>query len=117
MKKNILVVEDNELNMKLMVDILTQIGYSVQKAFDGEMALDILEKNDFDLMLLDIQLPKKSGYDVIKEMKKKVPTVIVSACCTEDEILKAKDKGCLDYITKPINISEFIQKINAYFSK
>lgn len=114
MVKKILIVEDNELNMKLMADVLEEVGYDITKAEDGEMALEILDREDFDLILLDIQLPKKSGYDVLKEMKKNIPTIVVSACCMEDEILKAKTSGCLDYIKKPLNISEFITKIKHY---
>lgn len=116
MPKKILIVEDNKLNMKLMADILGEIGYDITKAEDGEVALEILEHQDFDLILLDIQLPKKSGYDVLKEMKKNIPTIAVSACCMEDEILKAKASGCLDYIKKPLNINEFIAKIKHYLA-
>lgn len=113
--KKILIVEDNELNMKLMADLLENFAYSVTKTYNGEEALKSLEKNDFDLMLLDIQLPKKSGYDVLKEMKKKIPVIVVSACCLEEEINTAKEYGCIDYITKPINIREFMEKINNCF--
>lgn len=116
MAKRILIVEDNEMNMKLMADILEEIGYDITKAEDGEIALKVLEKQDFDLILLDIQLPKKSGYDVLKEMKKNIPTIAVSACCMEDEILKAKTNGCLDYIKKPLNINEFVTKIRHYLN-
>lgn len=116
MPKRILIVEDNVLNMKLMADVLESLGYSVTKAIDGEIALDILNKEDFDLILLDIQLPKKSGYEVLKEMNKRIPTIVVSACCMEEEILKAKNKGCVDYITKPINLKAFVDKINSYLS-
>lgn len=114
MDKRILIVEDNELNMKLMADLLENAGYTITKAKDGELALEILSKQDFDLILLDIQLPKKSGYEVLKEMEKSIPTIVVSACCMEDEILKAKAKGCIDYIKKPLNVKEFVAKINNY---
>lgn len=117
MAKNILIVEDNELNMKLMSDLLENAGYNITKAYDGDMALQLLEISDFDLMLLDIQLPKKSGYDVLNEMKKDIPTIAVSACCMEDEILKAKVKGCIDYITKPLDIKEFVNRINGCLKK
>lgn len=116
MPKRILIVEDNFLNMKLMADILENLGYQITKAIDGEVALEILDKEDFDLILLDIQLPKKSGYQVLKEMNKQIPTIVVSACCMEEEILKAKNKGCIDYITKPINVKVFIEKINSHLA-
>lgn len=114
MKRKILVVEDNELNMKLMSDLLENQGYEVAKAYDGVEAIEAIRQNDFNLMLLDIQLPKKSGYDVLNEIEKKIPTIVVSACCMDDEISRAKHKGCIDYITKPINISDFITKIKTH---
>ena len=117
MPKKILIVEDNPLNMKLMADILESQKYSVSKAVDGEEALEAIAGEDFDMVLLDLQLPKKSGYQVLKEMKKKPPTIVVSACCMEDEIGRAKAKGCLDFITKPINVGEFLSKINSYLKE
>ncbi len=114
MQKEILIVEDNELNMKLMSDLMESLGHKVTKAADGECALNIIENNDFDLILLDIQLPKKSGYEVLKEMKKNIPTIVVSACCMDDEITKAKNKGCIDFVTKPIIIKDFVTKIQSY---
>ncbi len=117
MSEKILIVEDNPLNMKLMSDILESQGYSVVKAEDGEEALLIIEQEDLDLILLDLQLPKKSGYQVLKEMQKNIPTMVVSACCMEEEISKAKTKGCLEFITKPINVAEFLSKINSFFKK
>ena len=116
MSKKILIVEDNELNMKLMADILETSGYEVAKAIDGEEALDVLSEQKFDLMILDIQLPKKSGYEVLQEKQQDVPTIIVSACCMEDEVMKAKAIGCLDYITKPIKVVEFLTKIKSYLA-
>ncbi len=117
MAKKILIVEDNPLNMKLMADLLESQGHEIFKAVDGEEALEMIEKNDFDLVLLDIQLPKKSGYEVLRQRKKKPPTIVVSACCMEDEIDRAKAKGCLDFITKPIIVAEFLSKINFYLNK
>ena len=67
----ILIAEDNESNMKLMFDILVASGFNVDKALDGEEALEKLENYDYDLLILDIQMPKKSGYDVLKETTKK----------------------------------------------
>ena len=61
---NILVIEDNELNLKLMKDILVSQGYNVETAEDGKAGLDKAENNDYDLILLDIQMPVFSGYDL-----------------------------------------------------
>ena len=117
MPKQILIVEDNELNMKLMVDILESQGYQPNKAFDGQEALNLIDKDNYDLVLLDLQLPIKSGYQVLNEMKKNTPVIVVSACCMDDEIEKAKAKGCIDFITKPINVIDFVSKINNYLNR
>lgn len=113
MKKKILIAEDNELNMKLMKDLLTVKGYDVVLVYDGEAALNIIEKENFDLLLLDMQMPKKSGYDVLKEIKKNIPIIIVSAYARPEEIEKVKQYDHIDYITKPIQITVFLQKIEA----
>ena len=107
----ILIAEDNDSNMKLMFDILTANGFSVDKANDGEDALEKIKQNDYDLLVLDIQMPKKSGYDVLKEMTKKVNVLVVSACAMEKDISLAQNIGCLDYITKPIKVFSFLEKV------
>lgn len=107
----ILIAEDNDSNMKLMFDILTASGFSVDKANDGEDALEKIKQNDYDLLVLDIQMPKKSGYDVLKEMTKKVNVLVVSACAMEKDISLAQNIGCLDYITKPIKVFSFLEKV------
>ncbi len=114
MPKKILIVEDNELNMKLMSDILTAYGYLVFKASDGEAALHLIADDIFDLILLDLQLPKVSGYEVLKKIHTHTPIVVVSACCTEEEISKAKLKGCIDFISKPIIVNDFLSKVRLY---
>lgn len=111
----ILIAEDNELNMKLMFDILTSKNYEVETAQDGEIALEKLEKNKYDLLLLDLQMPKKSGYDVLEELREKqikIKTVIVSALAMEKELVRARELGCLEYITKPIRVMDFLQTVD-----
>ncbi len=107
----ILIAEDNESNMKLMFDVLVASGFEVEKAFDGVEALEKLSKNDYDLLILDIQMPKKSGYDVLKEIKKNIKVLVVSACAMEKDIALAKNIGCLDYMTKPVKIFVLLEKV------
>jgi two-component system cell cycle response regulator DivK len=114
---NILVIEDNELNLKLMKDILVSQGYNVETAEDGKAGLDKAENNDYDLILLDIQMPVFSGYDFLQTYKKNTPVIVVSACAMETEINKAKELGCKDYISKPIKINEFLTTIKNYTSQ
>lgn len=113
---NILVIEDNELNLKLIKDILEAQGHNVSTAKDGQQGLDKAENEDFDLILLDIQMPVVSGYDFLSTFSKldKTPVIVVSACAMENEIDKAKELGCSDYIAKPIRIVEFLDTVKKY---
>lgn len=107
----ILIAEDNDSNMKLMFDILTASGFAVDKAMDGEDALVKIEQNDYDLLVLDIQMPKKSGYEVLKEINKELKVLVVSACAMEKDISLAQNIGCVDYLTKPIKVFSFLEKV------
>lgn len=107
----ILIVEDNELNLKLMKDILESRSYSVDTALDGQNGLDKAMSGEYDLILLDIQMPVVSGYDFLARFKEETPVIVVSACAMSIEIQRAKDLGCVGYIAKPINISEFLDAV------
>lgn len=110
----ILIVEDNELNLKLMRDVLEAQSYDVDTAFDGKEGLEKAETNDYNLILLDIQMPIVSGYDFLKVYDKKTPIVVISACAMENEVNKAKELGCTDYISKPIQIMDFLNTVKKY---
>lgn len=121
-KKTIFIAEDNPSNMKLVRDILTFQGYNLIEAVDGKEALDkILEfKNEINLILMDIQLPELNGLEIIKELHndeiaKAIPVMVISAHAMEQDIQNAKKLGCLEYITKPINVPEFMKKISDFF--
>lgn len=114
----ILIAEDNTSNMKLLKDVLEHNGYNVIEAFNGKIALEkIKELNEsINLILMDIQLPEINGIDVIKIIKsddktKNIPVFAVSAYAMQNEINRAKEAGCDCYITKPINLKEFIFKV------
>ncbi len=110
----ILIVEDNELNLKLMKDILEAQSYTVDTALDGQQGLDKALHNDYALILLDIQMPVVSGYDFLRAFNKKTPVIVVSACAMENEVNKAKELGCVDYIPKPIQLMEFLNTVKKY---
>ena len=118
--KKILVVEDNELNMKLFFDILQYQKYDVAKAYDGLEAYNLIKENDFDLIILDIQLPKMNGFEIIDKLKKENVTlpkiIVVSACAMDSDKQKAKQYGILDYITKPIDIVKFVSVVKEKLS-
>lgn len=113
--KKILVVEDNELNMKLFFDILQYQKYNVTKAFDGVEAFEKVKEQSFDLIILDIQLPKMNGFEFLQkcnEEKIKLPKIIiVSACAMDSDKKIASGFGIEDYVTKPIDINNFIKVV------
>lgn len=108
----ILIVEDNELNLKLMKDILESRSYAVDTALDGQNGLDKAMSGEYDLILLDIQMPVVSGYDFLARFNGKTPVIVVSACAMDVEVQRAKDLGCVGYIAKPINIADFLDAVN-----
>jgi len=113
--KKILIVEDNELNMKLFFDILAYQKYNVDKVFDGVEAYEKITNDSYDLIILDIQLPKLDGFSLLEKLKNeniKIPPVIIaSACAMDSDKAKAKELGIKNYITKPIDINNFIKTV------
>jgi len=111
----ILIVEDNEMNMKLFSDILTYQKYDIDKAFDGAEAFDKIKNNVYDLIILDIQLPIMDGFSVLEKLNKekvKIPKVLIaSACAMDSDKAKAKEFGIEHYLTKPIDIKKFVAEI------
>ena len=111
----ILIVEDNEMNMKLFSDILTYQKYEIDKAYNGKEAFDKLTDNKYDLVILDIQLPIMDGFRVIKKLKEnnvELPKILIaSACAMDSDKLKAKEFGIKNYITKPIDIKKFLMTV------
>lgn len=116
-KGRILIVEDNQMNMTLMNDVLNHYNYETICIDSGEEAINIINNETFDLILLDLQLPKISGFDVLNSIKKDVKVIIVSACAMENDVKKALSQNCLDYITKPIHIKDFISRIEKYIKR
>ncbi len=110
--KKILIVEDNPTNMKLFADILDAKGYIVFKAYDGVEAYDKIKSGSFDLVILDIQLPKLDGFSLLRKLQcdnlNCPKTLIVSAFAMDKDKQTAKALGCENYITKPIDIVNFI---------
>jgi len=106
-KSKILVVEDNETNIDLLVELLGD-DYIVSVALNGEKALDIVNKNPPDLILLDIMMPGMDGYEVCRRIKsnektKYIPIIFLTAMNQDDDELKGLDLGAVDYIKKPFN--------------
>ena len=118
--KKILIIEDNELNMKLFYDILKYQNYEPIKAMDGLSGYEKIKNEKFDLIILDIQLPKMTGFQILEKLKsdnfKLPPIIIASACAMDEDKKKALEYGIKDYITKPIDINNFVKVVNEKLS-
>ena len=114
-KKRILVVEDEPDIRELLVSYLENEGYCVLWAEDGVGAIDLFAKDRFDLVILDIMIPKIDGYGVCEVIKKKsdVPIVFLSALGDEKSVIKGYDVMADDYVTKPFSMPVLLRKVNA----
>ncbi len=116
MKHTVMIVEDNELNMKLFTDLLESQHYKVVQTRDGLKALDLARTHKPDLVLMDIQLPEVSGLDVIKWMKeaddlKHIPVIAVTAYAMKGDADRILAGGADDYLSKPISVVKFLQTV------
>jgi two-component system cell cycle response regulator DivK len=122
MTKTVLIVEDNELNMKLFRDLLEAHGIATIETRNGMEVLDIAREKKPDLVLMDIQLPEVSGLDVTKWLKndaalKSIPVIAVTAFAMKGDEEKIRQGGCEDYISKPISVTRFLEVIQTYLNK
>lgn len=122
MTKTVLIVEDNELNMKLFRDLLEAHGIATIETRNGMEVLEIARAKKPDLILMDIQLPEVSGLDVTKWLKgdealKSIPVIAVTAFAMKGDEEKIRQGGCEDYISKPISVSRFLEVIQTYLAK
>jgi len=115
----ILIVEDNELNMKLFHDLLEAHGYQTLQTRDGMEALRLARQHAPDLILMDIQLPEVSGLEVTKWLKedddlKVIPVIAVTAFAMKGDEEKIREGGCEAYIAKPISVAKFLQTVQDF---
>ena len=119
MSKTVLIVEDNELNMKLFHDLLEAHGIETVETRNGKDVLELAREHKPDLILMDIQLPEISGLDVTKMLKgdeelKAIPVIAVTAFAMKGDEQKIREGGCEDYISKPISVTNFLEIIQKY---
>lgn len=119
MSKTILIVEDNELNMKLFNDLLQAHGYNTLQVKDGRLVIDMTRKNRPDLILMDIQLPEISGLEITKMLKadddlRAIPVVAETAFAMKGDEQKIRNGGCDGYIAKPISVASFLQTVSRF---
>ena len=115
MQRKVLIAEDNVEISDMLRNYLIRAGHAVFQAFDGRQALETAELIRPDVVLLDIMMPVYDGYYVCEEIRKKsrIPIIITSAICTEDEKLRMFELGADDYMTKPFSFKEAVCRVNA----
>ncbi len=121
MSKTVLIVEDNELNMKLFHDLLESQGYKTLQTRDGIEALKLARENKPDLILMDIQLPEVSGLEVAKWIKeddnlKTIPIIAVTAFAMKGDEEKIRQGGCEAYLAKPISVARFLETVQKFLN-
>jgi two-component system cell cycle response regulator DivK len=118
-KKLVMIVEDNDLNLKLFRDLLEAHGYATLHTRDGFQVLDLARTNHPDLILMDIQLPEVSGLEITGWLKadaelKTIPIIAVTAFAMRGDEEKIRASGCDDYLSKPIAVHHFIHAVRKY---
>ncbi|HEY9608264.1 hybrid sensor histidine kinase/response regulator [Allocoleopsis sp.] len=118
---NILVVDDTPANLRLLVGILTEQGYTVRPARDGFQALSIAQGVPLDLILLDIQMPQIDGYEVCSKLKadertRHIPVIFISALSDVFDKVRAFGVGGVDYITKPFQVEEVLARVETHLA-
>ena len=119
MPKKVLIVEDNELNMKLFHDLLEAQGYDILETREGLQALSLAREHRPDLILMDIQLPEISGLEVTKWLKEDdelshIPVVAVTAFAMKGDEERIREGGCEAYLSKPISVTLFLDTVKKF---
>jgi CheY-like chemotaxis protein len=117
--KNILLVEDNEVNRRLAGFLLRSQGYQVREATSAAAAFELLDKEPIDLIVMDIQLPGIDGLEATRKLKDQpatadIPVIAVTSYAMKGDREKALAAGCAGYVTKPIDKNTFIQEVAAH---
>ena len=122
MKRKVLIVDDEEVIRKFLKIHLAKLGYEVKEAADGEQAIEELGKDDFDLLICDILMPKKDGWEVVKEAKsnsktKNMPVILLTAKNEDSDMFKGYDLGANYYMTKPFTKAQLIYGLRLMFNE
>ena len=122
MSKKVLIVEDNELNMKLFHDLLDSQGYQILQTREGMQAMAMARQHMPDLILMDIQLPEISGLEVTKWLKDDeelahIPIIAVTAFAMKGDEERIRQGGCEAYISKPISVMHFLETVKKHLNQ
>jgi DNA-binding response OmpR family regulator len=117
----ILICEDNPMAMRTLSVVLEREGYEADVADDGNVGIEMLQKNDYDLLVIDIHLPYRSGLELIKFVRsdqgKDTPVIILTAFSDNQMQRQAGELGISDYIVKPFNPVDLVTKIKSILNK
>jgi two-component system, cell cycle response regulator DivK len=121
-RQKVLVVEDNELNMKLFRDLLDAFGYETVECRDGSKVIDLAREVSPALIIMDIQLPEVSGLDITRWVKddpqlSHIPVLAVTAFAMRADEQRVMEAGCEAYLSKPIQISSFMRAVDRLAGK
>jgi DNA-binding response OmpR family regulator len=122
MNKRVLVIDDQEVTRKFVKIQLDKAGYEVKEAADGEQAIILLKKIRFDVLICDIMMPKKNGWEVLKEVRsnpetREIPVIILTGKNEERDMFKGYELGATYYITKPFTKSQLLFGLNMIFDR
>jgi two-component system, cell cycle response regulator DivK len=122
MPKTVLIVEDNELNMKLFNDLLEAHGYTTIQTRSGVEAVDLARRHRPNLILMDIQLPEVSGLEVTQWLKddeelRSIPIIAITAFAMKGDEEKIRQGGCEAYLSKPISVAKFLDTVRNYVTE
>ena len=120
--QTVLLVEDNDDNLRIYSTILTYSGYSVIEATDGEAAIAAAREHHPGLILMDVSIPKIDGWEATRRLKadaatRHIPVIALTAHAMSSDRVKALEAGCDDYDTKPVELTRLLDKIEALLSK
>ena len=115
-KKKILVVDDSKTALFMVTTILRKGRYELVTANDGEQALEVAVAERPDLILMDVVMPRKTGFEACRELKarqetRSIPVILVTTRGEEENVLAGFESGCNDYVTKPVNALELLAKV------
>jgi len=116
MRKKVLVVDDEEVIRQFLRTLLAKWGYEVEEAEDGVKALEQLAKDNYDLLICDILMPNKNGWEVLKEIKsnpktKEIPVIVLTGKKEDSDIFRGYELGAIYYMTKPFTIAQLLHTL------
>ena len=120
-KKKILVVDDSKTAMHIVTTILKKAPYELVTAHDGQQAIEMAVAEHPDLILMDVVMPRKTGFEACRELKhrddtKSIPVILVTTRGEEQNVETGFESGCNDYVTKPVNAQELLAKVRDYIA-